>query len=275
MSYQRITAIQAVSLLEPNEKKILEEKLKPLLAFKRNSHLNIEYCFKDLYCIDDNQKNYIQAIDFIDKKIKEQAEYISMLESWINIPARFRQKTFENFIEHCQEAKNNKKFVMEYGEKFQENVKNGKNLLLLGNIGTGKTHLIYSLSRFIVNKYGVDVKYRYMIDVLDQIKGAYGAKKKDRYDYSTLTVDCISSSLLNASLLVIDEVGVQYGTDHEQNVVYKMINDRYLAEKPTIIISNCNVSELTTVMGERSISRLKENADVLIFRFPDQRGNFK
>lgn len=264
-------------MLEPEQKNFLQKKLNPLLDYRRTNHLKLEDCFSEscVYGDESSDRLYKIALAFIEKKIQEHDEYIKMLESWINIPPRFRDKNFENFIEHCSEAAENKQYVIEYADNFKEVLETGKNLILLGNVGTGKTHLIYSLSRFIVKKYGLHVKYSYMIYILDAIKEAYGKKKKDRYDYSTVTVDDIVNSLIDAPLLVIDEVGVQYGTDHEQNVIYQIIDKRYLAQKPTVVISNCNVAELTTVIGERSISRLNENAEMLLFRFADQRGRFK
>ena len=49
-------------------------------------------------------------------------------------------------------------------------------------------------------------------------------------------------------LLILDEVGVQNVTEFERTVMLELINSRYEAMKPTIVISNRGKVELPTYM---------------------------
>lgn len=210
---------------------------------------------------------YDEIVKFIKQTIETQNKMI--LDA---IPNRFKNKSFETFVEHCPEAEKNKKSCIRYVENFSEYSLKGHNLIMLGNVGTGKTHLAYSINKAIVQQYGFDVNYQYMLDIFDKIKSTYGKNKEDQYYQSE---EKILHELISAPLLILDEVGVQYFSEYEKLMSYKIINGRYLNQKPTVMITNCKEAELTKIMGERVVSRLSENAGVITFTFADQRGKFK
>ena len=67
------------------------------------------------------------------------------------------------------------------------------------------------------------------------------------------------SAFTECDLLIIDEVGVQRGTDYEKDIMFDVINDRYENLRPTIILSNLSVEETKAHLGERVFDRLREN----------------
>src|SRR6185312_8486138 len=72
--------------------------------------------------------------------------------------------------------------------------------------------------------------------------------------------------LLLPDLLVIDEVGVQYGSDGEKVHAFDIIDGRYNAMRPTIVITNCKPDELLAYLGERVVDRLLEDGGrMLVF----------
>ena len=74
-------------------------------------------------------------------------------------------------------------------------------------------------------------------------------------------------------LLILDEIGVQYGSDTEKNILFEIVNERYEALKPTILISNLARLALTEYAGERVIDRMKENGGrVVVFDWKSHRG---
>ena len=74
-------------------------------------------------------------------------------------------------------------------------------------------------------------------------------------------------------LLVIDEVGVQYGKESEQVELFKVFNKRYNDVRPTIVLSNVTTEELKGYLGERIFDRLRENeAKVIQFDWESERG---
>ena len=73
------------------------------------------------------------------------------------------------------------------------------------------------------------------------------------------------------ALLVIDEIGSQYGTDAEKIMVSEIINDRYNNQLPTIIIGNVTMSEAENYLGARAIDRIKDNGFVAVFDWESHR----
>ncbi|NHX33749.1 ATP-binding protein, partial [Escherichia coli] len=62
----------------------------------------------------------------------------------------------------------------------------------------------------------------------------------------------------NPDLLIIDEVGVQFGSEAEKLILFEIINTRYERMKPTILISNQTREELGAFIGERVIDRMSD-----------------
>ena len=64
---------------------------------------------------------------------------------------------------------------------------------------------------------------------------------------------------LTPDLLILDEVGVQFGSDAEKMIMFEVLNERYQNMKPTILISNLLPANLQEFVGERVMDRMKEN----------------
>ncbi len=65
-------------------------------------------------------------------------------------------------------------------------------------------------------------------------------------------------------LLIIDEVGIQFGSKAEEMIMFEIINTRYERLKPTILISNLPKDELTQFIGERVIDRMNDGGGCTI-----------
>ena len=59
-------------------------------------------------------------------------------------------------------------------------------------------------------------------------------------------------------LLILDEVGVQRGSDFEKDMLFDVINARYENMRPTIILSNLTIDECKLYLGERVFDRMRE-----------------
>lgn len=68
-----------------------------------------------------------------------------------------------------------------------------------------------------------------------------------------------------ADLLVIDEIGLQYGTGGEQLILSEILVARYAARKPTVILGNENMRGLRGCLGEPAFDRVRERSRVVIF----------
>jgi DNA replication protein DnaC len=78
---------------------------------------------------------------------------------------------------------------------------------------------------------------------------------------------------------VIDEIGVQFGTESEQNHLFEVINNRMLEVKPTILVTNLllnspddSVKTLRNYLGERTYDRMREVGMSICFDWQSHRG---
>ena len=53
--------------------------------------------------------------------------------------------------------------------------------------------------------------------------------------------------LQKPALLILDEVGVQFGSDTEKLILFEILNGRYEAMLPTMLISNLSEPELISL----------------------------
>jgi putative replication protein dnaC len=65
--------------------------------------------------------------------------------------------------------------------------------------------------------------------------------------------------------LIIDEVGVQSGTEAESRALFDVFNERYQNLKPTILISNLNAEDFVAAVGNRIADRIKEDGGEFLF----------
>lgn len=179
------------------------------------------------------------------------------------IPKRFLGCSFENY-QPCEKSNKNLRTMKAYHEKFHSIKENGTSAILCGLPGTGKTHLSCALSLALI-KSGYYVKYTTSYKMLAHIKSTYGKSSVEHEDH-------VIKKYASCDLLIIDEVGVQFGTDAEKTLFYQIINGRYEDVLPTILISNEDESGVKAFIGERCFDRMKDgNGFVLSFDWESYR----
>jgi DNA replication protein DnaC len=72
-------------------------------------------------------------------------------------------------------------------------------------------------------------------------------------------------------LMILDEVGLQRGTDDEQRTLHELLEARRLNCKPTILLTNLNVPSLKEYIGERFMDRLSESGVLVKFTWESHR----
>lgn len=143
------------------------------------------------------------------------------------------------------------------------------NLWLIGPPGTGKTHLGSAMVRATIeaDRTAEIRSGREMIRMLRSTWGGGYMRDGDGYNEDELV-----SLLGHVSLLVIDEVGVGFGSEGEQVQMFDVIDLRSRHERPTVLLSNLTAAQLKVAVGERSYDRLRENARVIACDWTSHRG---
>jgi DNA replication protein DnaC len=181
------------------------------------------------------------------------------------IPKRFIGKNFEDFVASTPEQKANLAKCVEYANDFPKNLDDGRCIVMTGTPGTGKTHLAAAIAGHVIVNHNATAVYRTVGGLLQYIKGSYG----DRAEYSEAEA---FASLVEPSLLIIDEVGATKPTEFELATLFAVINGRYEEQLPTIVISNIDAKELGAVLGDRSVDRLREGRGIgLVFEGASER----
>ncbi len=164
-----------------------------------------------------------------------------------NAPKRLRSYTFDSFLP-SEYNKDNLDICLQFAENFGDI----SSLIMLGNVGTGKTHLAVAICNMLIAK-DVSCKYSTAGSIIKAHRESWGIG--ENYD-----------DMVKYGLLVIDEAGAQYGTDSEKIILSDIISERYDELKPTIVIGNASGKELKAVIGERAIDRLMHNGKSLVFK---------
>lgn len=192
------------------------------------------------------------------------AELALRMEGWLGraaIPARFIGRTFDTFNATTPEQKRALAALRDYAEDFDANAKRGHGLILTGKPGTGKSHLAVSVLQSLPGRY---VMYATCLDLIRMVRETW-RKESQKSEREVL------NHLGGLELLVIDEMGVQYGTDGEQTILFDVLDLRYRNVKPTILLTNQDSEGLKSYLGERSFDRLRETCRLVAFDWESYR----
>ncbi|HCK4881557.1 TPA: ATP-binding protein, partial [Pseudomonas aeruginosa] len=177
------------------------------------------------------------------------------------ITPRFRNATLENYetgddvqmagvLARCRD----------FAEQFPGHYEAGRSLLLVGNVGTGKTHLGSAIVQHVIRAHGAQAV---IVSAAQVIRVAKGAMARN----AQYTERDVLAELVGFDLLVIDEVGAQGGTEYERGLLHEVIDQRYQQVVPTILISNLPADDslampgaptLRDFIGERALDRLRQ-----------------
>lgn len=146
------------------------------------------------------------------------------------IPRRYEERSLGNY----QPANNNGSQLQAFNYAYRlvrEYPAVDRGLLFMGTCGVGKTHLSVAILRELMEKKGVSCLFYEFGSLLKEIQNSYNPISQNS-ELKVLT------PIIEAEVLVLDELGATKPTDWVRDTMMQVINTRYNDRKLTIFTTN-------------------------------------
>lgn len=165
---------------------------------------------------------------------------------------RFKDDTFNSFT-FRPGSEVAAKAASKYASSFDPKASGG--LCLWGSPGNGKTKLAMAITNCVSGK-GYSVVFIKTTDLLEKIRSTFGRGNGE--DEAQ-----IMRALRLCDLLVLDDVGAEHVTDWVLDVLFRVIDGRYVDKKPIVLTSNIAASKLDEKIGQRIQDRIFEMCEIV------------
>ncbi|MDU4025592.1 MAG: ATP-binding protein [Anaerococcus sp.] len=134
--------------------------------------------------------------------------------------------------------------------------KQNNNLYIFGDVGRGKTYLLNSIAKEILDR-NYSVLYMTssrLFKFLNDYNWAFEearAKHQEQFDF-----------ILECDLLIIDDLGSEASSKNDSANLFEVVNNRMIAGKPIIFSTNYDETMLSETYGDRIFSRIIGNSEV-------------
>ena len=135
--------------------------------------------------------------------------------------------TFANDNGKCPQMKHARFYVEHWEQMKMENI----GYLLWGGVGTGKSYFAGCIANALMEQE-VAVRMTNFALILNDLTASF----EGRNEYIT--------RLCRAPLLILDDFGMERGTEYGLEQVYNVIDSRYRSRKPLIVTTNLSLQDL-------------------------------
>ena len=135
--------------------------------------------------------------------------------------------TFANDNGKCQQMKHARFYVEHWDTMQEENI----GYLLWGGVGTGKSYFAGCIANALMEQE-VAVRMTNFALILNDLTASF----EGRNEYI--------SRLCRAPLLILDDFGMERGTEYGLEQVYNVIDSRYRSRRPLIVTTNLSLQDL-------------------------------
>ncbi len=182
--------------------------------------------------------------------------------------AQIDKQTFDNFsLDYYRDSEENLRRMeqnLAVAKEFALHFAPGKeNLLLMGGTGLGKTHLSTAIARAVIEG-GHDVVY-------ESVQTIFADFEYDRFRNSYSSEAGRADRYLKAELLILDDLGAEFGNQFTVSCLYQLVNTRSIKGLSTIVSTNLSARELMERYDQRLTSRFLGNYRILQFVGQDVR----
>ena len=118
-----------------------------------------------------------------------------------------------------------------YAEQWQTMRSENLGLLLWGGVGTGKSFLAGCIANALMEQE-VSVRMTSFARILNELNGSFSGRND------------IVDKLCRYPLLIIDDFGMERGTEYALEQIYNIVDSRYRSRKPLIVTTNLTLDEI-------------------------------
>ena len=188
------------------------------------------------------------------RKVREQAEVLREQSRHTEAVRSLKEQCFSeramqewNFQRDHEDSKNTEtaRFYVKHWEKMK---RDNIGLLFWGAVGTGKSFLAGCIANVLLEQE-IPVRMTNFEEVLNDLSSNFSEKNE------------YIKSLCRFPLLILDDFGMERGTEYGLEQIYAVIDGRYRSGKPLIVTTNLTLNELNNprdTAHARIYDRLKE-----------------
>lgn len=139
----------------------------------------------------------------------------------------------------------------------QNDFPSGRNMILMGPTGSGKTSIAYAVAREMFLS-GYKTKIWQTAELLEKIRPSDTQK-------------VVFESAKTCQLLVLDDLGVEKDSEWTEERIFLILDYRWQWNLPTIISTNLSEEQFSVRISDRIYSRIHDGAKVLVIQGKDYR----
>ena len=162
-----------------------------------------------------------------EQRAREKARHIEELLRDGFLSRSMRDWTFERDNGQNAQMPVARKYVQNWEQMKEKNI----GLLIWGDVGCGKSFLAGAIANALIDQE-VRVKMTNFTAILNDLSSTF----EGRNEYL--------NRLCSYPLLIIDDFGMERGTEYGLEQVYSVIDGRYRSKKPLIVTTNLTLTEL-------------------------------
>ena len=146
--------------------------------------------------------------------------------------------------------------VREFARQLPAHLAAGEGLVLRGPVGTLKTTLAVAVLQYSL-QLGQRAMFLTMPSLIDSIFSAKAVSSEDWLRFE--------SRLRQVPLLVLDDLGAEWGSSYVTSKIDAIFAERYNRKRSTIVTTNLAGQAMQSRYPDRIIDRLRETAKIITF----------